>query len=113
MLLTNWPGVLIPSLPPKHSSGSNSYKVVQERVKHLSLFLKVCANVNFLFMSDEFQLFLTSSADLRRHFEKMDRLSYALRFERYRQLFPDIPVDLEKRSSDLVHMRTVMDPFLQ
>lgn len=113
MLLTNWPGVLIPSLPPKHSSGSNSYKVVQERVKHLSLFLKVCANVNFLFMSDEFQLFLTSSVDLRRHFEKMDRLSYALRFERYRQLFPDIPVDLEKRSSDLVHMRTVMDPFLQ
>jgi hypothetical protein len=76
--------VVVPCLPAKRASGSNSLKVVNERVKYLSYFLNNCVKLAFIFMSDEFQLFLTSSdPDLKTKFEKMPTLPYYLMLHRY------------------------------
>jgi hypothetical protein len=52
VLVKRWPGVMVPPLPAKHSSGSNSLRVVNERVKYLTYFLNNCVKLNFIFMSD-------------------------------------------------------------
>jgi hypothetical protein len=76
--------VVVPCLPAKRASGSNSLKVVNERVKYLSYFLNNCVKLAFIFMSDEFQLFLTSSDPaLKTKFEKMPTLPYYLMLHRY------------------------------
>ena len=51
VLVKRWPGVMIPCLPPKHTAGSNSLKIVNERVKYLTYFLNGCAKMKFIFMS--------------------------------------------------------------
>lgn len=71
-MMARWPGVYIPCLPPKHIAGNSDLKIVSERVKYLTYFLNCIAKVKYLFMSDEFQLFLNSnSSDLKKLFDKM------------------------------------------
>jgi hypothetical protein len=106
VLVRRWPGVIIPCLPAKHTSGSNSLRVVNERVKYLSYFLNNCARMTFIFMADEFQLFLTSTdPDLRARLERLPALPYYLTLNRYEEAFAGVQADETRRGEVAVAMR--------
>jgi len=51
--------------------------VVTERLKYLNYFLNEIGKVPYLFMSEEFQLFINSnSSDLKKMYEKMQKPTY-------------------------------------
>lgn len=69
-MLKEWPGCFIPCLPDKQIIGSNSLKVVKERMKELTYFLNSVAKIPYLLQSEEFHFFLTSpNSDLVRYYE--------------------------------------------
>jgi hypothetical protein len=89
ILVERWPGLFIPVLPPKHTSGSNSLKVVNQRVRCLTYFLNNCAKIPFIFLSEEFREFLESNnSDLKKLYEKMEKHNYQKMLLRYKEILP-------------------------
>lgn len=89
---------MIPCLPRKHQTGSNSIKVVNERIKYLTYFLNCIAKQKFLFESEEVQLFFNSNnSDMKKTYEKMEKLSYEKKLERFKLVYANVDIDPTKR----------------
>lgn len=58
MLATRFPGLYIPPVPKKTTTGKKDDSVVKERRYFLDLFLKECASLRYLAQSKELQVFL-------------------------------------------------------
>jgi hypothetical protein len=111
-MLLRWPGVFIPILPPKHSGGSNTLKVVNERIKYLTYFLNCIAKTKCLFLSEEFQLFLNSnSSDLKKLFDKMQKPTYESIVLRYEKVFPEIRPDKTAKGELMSKVNDLVNPF--
>lgn len=52
-----WPGVPIPTLPPKKAIGNKDLKFINERRFYLDRFLKKLSNFPFIINSEEFLVF--------------------------------------------------------
>ena len=111
-MLIRWPGVFVPIIPPKHSTGNSSLKVVTERLKYLNHFLNEIGKVPYLFMSEEFQLFINSnSSDLKKMYEKMQKPTYEYIAQRYQKTFPEITPDPNFRGELMQKVNDIIIPF--
>ena len=57
VLEARWPGIPIPTLPPKKAIGNKDIKFINERRFYLERFLKKMASFEFILNSVEFQNF--------------------------------------------------------
>ncbi len=55
--MERWPGVYIPNLPHKKKVGNKSKKIVSMRLKMINRFLKKLSKLDYLFNSEEMDLF--------------------------------------------------------
>ena len=64
MLINRFPGLYIPPVPKKTTTGKKDEAVVRERKYFLDLFLKECCSLKYLAQSKELQTFLRPQGEL-------------------------------------------------
>ena len=64
MLINRFPGLYIPPVPKKTTTGKKDEAVLRERKYFLDLFLKECCSLKYLAQSKELQIFLRPQGDL-------------------------------------------------
>lgn len=94
MLSTRFPGLYIPPMPKKTTTGKKDDTVVRERRYFLDLFLKECASLKYLAMSKELQVFLRPQGDLDQLMKKMYKPKMQDLLAQYRATLPVTEVSI-------------------
>ena len=79
-----WPGIPIPTLPPKKVIGNKDVKFINERRFYLERFLKKLSAFKFILNSEEMQVFARPSGDIDKALAKLPVLTYNQIVERMR-----------------------------
>ena len=88
-LVERWPGVFIPNIPHKKTIGSTDKGTVELRIEQINRFLKKLSNIDYLFKSDEMELFLQNSSNIPKILDNVKEESYQEKLKKYSQVFVD------------------------
>ena len=75
VLVARWPGIPIPTLPPKKAIGNKDLKFLNERRFYLDRFLKKMAPYDFILNAVEFQYFARPNGDIEKLLKSLPALS--------------------------------------
>ena len=84
-----WPGVFIPNIPHKQTVGATEKDIVELRIEMINRFLKKLSNIDYLFNSDEMELFLQNSSNVPKTLENIKEDSYQELLKKYSGVFTD------------------------
>jgi hypothetical protein len=84
-----WPGIYIPNIPHKKMVGSTDKDIVGLRIEQINRFLKKLSHIDYLFNSDEMELFLQNSTNVPKTLENIKEDSYQNLLKRYSSVFTD------------------------
>jgi hypothetical protein len=84
-----WPGVFIPNIPHKKTMGATEKDIVELRIEMINRFLKKLSNIDYLFNSDEMELFLQNSSNVPKTLENIKEDSYQELLKKYSGVFTD------------------------
>ena len=87
--LERWPGVFIPNIPHKKTVGSTDKEIVDLRIEMINRFLKKLSHIDYLFNSDEMELFLQNSNNVPKTLENIKQDSYQELLKKYSGVFTD------------------------
>ena len=88
-LVERWPGVFIPNIPHKKTIGSTDKGTVELRIEQINRFLKKLSKIDYLFKSDEMELFLQNSSNIPKILDNIKEESYQEKLKKYSQVFVD------------------------
>ena len=89
-LLQRWPGIYVPRIPPKKITGNLDPAVVQTRMRLLNRFCLNLSKIEYLYNSEETNLFKTSKApDIANKIKSLPELEYSTILKRMMEAFPD------------------------
>ena len=88
-LIERWPGVFIPNIPHKKTMGSTDKEIVDLRVEIINRFLKKLSKIDYLFNSDEMELFLQNSNNIPKTLDNIKPDSYQELLKKYSSVFTD------------------------
>ena len=88
-LMERWPGVFIPNIPHKKKVGNKEKRTVGLRVELINRFLKKLSKIEYLFNSEEMELFLQNSSSVSKTLEGIKLEKYEDLLKRYSQAFQD------------------------
>lgn len=129
-LLTRWPGVYVPPIPPKKAIGNKDDKFVEERKHFLERFLLLISKIDHIIKSDEFRLFSRPSGEIDKAVQMLPSITPDFLLDRYKthlQLSEVIsPADLKEYHAlineygsfcktfmkTLKHMRDSLKPYV-
>ena len=99
-LLQRWPGVYIPRIPPKKITGNLDPLLVQTRMRLLNRFCLNLSNIEYLYKSEETNIFKNNIPDIANALKNLPELHYSDMLARMRDAFPDandnFDMDVEK-----------------
>lgn len=75
VLEARWPGIPIPTLPPKKAIGNKDIKFINERRFYLERFLKKLAPFDFVLNSIEFKNFSRPQGDVEKLLNSMPKMT--------------------------------------
>ena len=84
-----WPGIYIPNIPHKKIVGSTDKDIVGFRIEQINRFLKKISRIDYLFNSDEMELFLQHTTNVPKNLENIKEDSYQNLLKRYSSVFTD------------------------
>ena len=84
-LIERWPGVFIPNIPHKKTVGNKDKEIVGMRVEMINRFLKKLSKIDYLYNSDEMELFLQNSSNVSKTLDNIKE-------DTYEELLKSIPV---------------------
>jgi hypothetical protein len=87
--LERWPGIFIPNIPHKKTVGSTDKEIVDLRIEMINRFLKKLSHIDYLFNSDEMELFLQNSNNVPKTLENIKHDSYQELLKKYSGVFTD------------------------
>ena len=88
-LVERWPGVFIPNIPHKKTVGSTDKGIVDLRIEQINRFLKKLSSIDYLYNSDEMELFLQNSDNIPKTLDNIKEDSYQEILKKYSQVFTD------------------------
>ena len=88
-LVDRWPGVFIPNIPHKKTVGNKDKEIVGMRIKMINRFLKKLSKIDYLFNSDEMELFLQNSSNVPKTLDSIKEDSYEELLKKYASVFTD------------------------
>ena len=87
--IERWPGIFIPNIPHKKTMGNTDKEIVDLRIEMINRFLKKISNIDYLFNSDEMELFLQNSADVPKTLGGIEKETYQNLLKKYSSVFTD------------------------
>ena len=87
-LLSRWPGIYIPRIPPKKLTKNTSRKMIKNRMRLLNRFCLNLSNIDYLYSSDETSLFKGNTPDLANAITKLPDLSLEDYLAKLKDAFP-------------------------
>ena len=84
-----WPGVFIPNIPHKKTVGHTDKEIVELRIEMINRFLKKISKIDYLFNSDEMELFLQNSSNIPKTLDNIKPDSYQDLLKKYSSVFTD------------------------
>ena len=84
-----WPGVFIPNIPHKKTVGATDKDIVDLRIEMINRFLKKISNIDYLFNSDEMELFIQNSTNVAKTLDNIKEDSYQDLLKKYSGTFTD------------------------
>ena len=84
-----WPGIFIPNIPHKKTVGNTDKEIVDLRIEMINRFLKKLSNIDYLFNSDEMELFLQNSNNIPKTLDNIKEDSYQDLLKKYSGVFTD------------------------
>ena len=88
-LLERWPGVFIPNIPHKKTVGNKDKEIVGMRIQMINRFLKKLSKIDYLYNSDEMELFLQNSSNVAKTLDSIKEDSYEELLKKYSSVFTD------------------------
>ena len=88
-LIERWPGVFVPNIPHKKTVGNKDKEIVGMRVEMINRFLKKLSKIDYLYNSDEMQLFLQNSSNVSKTLDNIKEDSYEELLKKYSSVFTD------------------------
>ena len=101
-----WPGVFIPNIPHKKMLFNTDKDIVGLRIEQINRFLKKLSRIDYLFSSDEMELFLQNSSNVPKTLESIKEDSYQELLKRYSSTFTDYDENF-----DTITGKTEQDDF--
>ena len=101
-----WPGVFIPNIPHKKMLFNTDKDIVGLRIEQINRFLKKLSRIDYLFNSDEMELFLQNSSNVPKTLESIKEDSYQELLKRYSSTFTDYDENF-----DTITGKTEQDEF--
>ena len=88
-LIDRWPGVFIPNIPHKKTVGNKDKEIVGMRIEMINRFLKKLSKIDYLFNSDEMELFLQNSNNVPKTLDSIKEDTYEELLKKYASIFTD------------------------
>ena len=88
-LVERWPGVFIPNIPHKKKVGNKGKRIVGMRLEMINRFLKKLSKIDYLFNSEEMELFLQNSSSVSKTLEGLKTQNYEDLLKKYSIAFTD------------------------
>ena len=88
-LIERWPGVFIPNIPHKKTVGNKDKEIVGMRVEMINRFLKKLSKIEYLFNSEEMDLFLQNSSSVSKTLDGLKVENYEDLLKKYSLAFSD------------------------
>jgi hypothetical protein len=88
-LIDRWPGVFIPNIPHKKTVGNKDKEIVDMRVEMINRFLKKLSKIDYLYNSDEMELFLQNSSNVSKTLDSIKEDTYEELLKKYSSVFTD------------------------
>ena len=87
--IDRWPGVFIPNIPHKKTVGNKDKEIVGMRIEMINRFLKKLSKIDYLFNSDEMELFLQNSNNVPKTLDSIKEDTYEELLKKYASVFTD------------------------
>ena len=87
--IDRWPGVFIPNIPHKKKVGNKDKELVGLRIEMINRFLKKLSKIDYLFNSDEMELFLQNSNNVSKTLDSIKEDTYEELLKKYASVFTD------------------------
>ena len=88
-LIDRWPGVFIPNIPHKKTVGNKDKEIVDMRIEMINRFLKKLSKIDYLYNSDEMELFLQNSSNVSKTLDSIKDETYEELLKKYSSVFTD------------------------
>ena len=88
-LVERWPGVFIPNIPHKKTMGNTDKEIVGLRIEMINRFLKKLSKIDYLFNSDEMELFLQNSNNVPKTLDNIKEDTFEELLKKYSSTFTD------------------------
>ena len=88
-LVERWPGVFIPNIPHKKTVGNTDKEIVGLRIEMINRFLSKLSKIDYLFNSDEMELFLQNSSNVPKTLDSIKEDTYEELLKKYSSVFTD------------------------
>jgi len=88
-LVERWPGVFIPNIPHKKTMGNTDKEIVGLRIEMINRFLKKLSKIDYLYNSDEMELFLQNSSNIPKTLDSIKESTYEELLRKYSNVFTD------------------------
>lgn len=130
-IITRWPGVYCPPIPPKKALGNKEDKFLEDRKFFLERFLLLVSKVDHLLKSDEFRLFTRPSGEIDKAVKMLPETTPDFLLQRFKtalqvnenldnyqlnenkSLINDYQSFCKTFIKTLKHMRDQMKPFVE
>ncbi len=88
-LIQRWPGIYIPPIPPKKISGNLDPNLIKTRMRLLNRFCLNLSNIEYLYKSEETNIFRNNIPDVANAINKLPELSLSEILPRMKEAFPE------------------------
>ena len=88
-LVERWPGIFIPNIPHKKKVGNKSKRFIGMRVEMINRFLKKLSKIEYLFNSEEMELFLQNSSNVSKTLDGVKLENYEDLLKKYSAAFTE------------------------
>ena len=88
-LVERWPGIFIPNIHHKKKVGNKSKRIISMRLDMINRFLKKLSKLEYLFSSEEMELFLQNTSSVSKTLDGVKDESYDELLKKYSLAFTD------------------------
>ena len=94
-MIKRWPGIYIPSLPPRQTLGRKDKEMIEFQIKILNTFCEKVSRYDFLLNSDELKLFLVNISEPSKSIERLQDPEYNVILNRFIRDLGDVSDDYD------------------